>query len=71
MDDLVVFVRIGLYVLAGRLVAGGWLPEELAAEFTSPMMIEAVVGVLSGLGVGSWYWFSKARKSLIGANQTS
>lgn len=62
--ELVVFVRIGLYVLAGRAVAGGWLPPELQSEVVSPAMVEAVTGVVLGAGAVVWYWVSKARAAL-------
>ena len=65
-DELIVFVRIALYVLAGRLAAGGWMPEEAAAMLASPEAVEAVTGVLLGTGALFWYHMSKARKALRG-----
>lgn len=64
MDDLIVFVRIGLYIAAGRLVSGGWLPEDVAPLFTSPQMVETVTGIVLGGATLAWYWLSKARKAL-------
>lgn len=63
--ELTVFVRISLYMLAGRLVAGGWLPAEAANYITyDPAFIEAVTGLLVGAVALFWYWLSQARKAL-------
>jgi hypothetical protein len=61
---LLVYVRIALYVIAGRLVAGGWLPPELVPEFVSPVVVEMVAGVLVAGVALVWYWFSRARAVL-------
>lgn len=66
MDELTVFVRIALYMVAGRLVAGGWLPHEVANEFTNPAVVEMLTGAMVGLGALIWYWLSKARRALRG-----
>lgn len=63
-DELTVILRIALYIVAGRLVAGGWLPEDVAAQLTSPEFVEAVVGIVTGSAVFAWYMFSKARRAL-------
>lgn len=63
-DELIVFVRIGLYMIAGRLVAGGWLPPELQTELVSPGVVEAVTGLILAAGALVWYWVSKARAAL-------
>lgn len=65
-DEVIVFVRIGLYIAAGRLVAGGWLPQDVSALLTSPETVEAVTGLILGAGVLAWYLVSKARKALRG-----
>ena len=62
---LVVYVRIALYVIAGRLVAGGWLPPELVPDFVSPVVVEMVAGALVAGVALVWYWFSRARAALI------
>ena len=64
MDEAIVFVRIALYMIAGRLVAGGWLPQDVADQITRPAMVEALTGALIGLGALAWYWASKARRAL-------
>lgn len=61
---LLVYVRIALYVLAGRLVAGGWLPPELVPDFASPVVVEMIAGgLVAGLAL-LWYWLSAARAAL-------
>lgn len=62
--ELVVFVRIALYALAGWLVAGGWLPDDMKSQLTDPAAVEAVSGVLVALAALVWYWVSKARQAL-------
>lgn len=64
-DEMMVFVRIGLYALAGRLTAGGWLPDDIAEMVKSPAAVEAVTGVMLAVGALVWYWFSKARAALV------
>lgn len=63
-DELVVFARIGLYMISGRAVAGGWMPADLVPEFASPATAEAAVGIVIGLGTFLWYLASKARSTL-------
>ncbi len=63
-SELVVLVRIGLYIVAGKAMAGGWLPPELHPEIVAPHTIEAVTGALIALGAFLWYWFSQARAAL-------
>ena len=65
-DELIVLVRIGLFILAGRGVAGGWLPDDVAAQLTDPAVVELVAGALLGLVSLIWYWQSRARKALRG-----
>jgi hypothetical protein len=64
-DEGTVLVRIMLWIVLGRLVAGGWLPEDVAAQFTSPAVIEAATSVVFGALLGIWYWLSKARQALL------
>lgn len=64
LDDLTVFVRIGLWILAGKLISGGWLPEDVAHLVKSPEMVEAITGLLIGGITAVWYWFSKSHKAL-------
>ncbi len=64
-DEMMVFVRIGLYAASGYLVRGGWLPDDIAEMVKSPAAVEAVTGALLGLGTLVWYWFSKARAALV------
>ena len=63
-EELVVFVRIGLYALAGRLPAGGWLPTDVADMLAAPGVAEAAVGLGVGAITFAWYWFSRARAAL-------
>ncbi len=65
-SELIVFVRIGLYMLAGRLSSGGWLPQEVADMITSPDAVEAATGVIIGGLTFAWYLASEARKKLKG-----
>ncbi|MCU0909781.1 MAG: hypothetical protein MUE98_00105 [Rhodobacteraceae bacterium] len=65
-DELIVMVRIGLYVLAGRLAAGGWLPPGADAHLTSPEAVETVVALIVGAGALLWYLGSRARAALKG-----
>ena len=69
MGELTVFVRIGLYMIAGALVQGGWLPSWAQTELVSPAVVEAVAGVLVAFGAMVWYWVSQARKALLDAVQ--
>ena len=66
-DEIAVFVRIALYAIAGRLSAGGWLPADVAAMLPTPEVVEAVTGVVIGLGTLAWYHVSKARAALVAA----
>lgn len=66
-DDLIVFVRIGLYMLSGRAVAGGWLPPEMVPEVVNPKTAEAAIGIIIGAGTTVWYLASKARAALLQA----
>lgn len=65
--ELAVFVRIALYAVAGRLTAGGWLPEDVAAMLPAPDVVQAVTGLLVGVVTFAFYWVSQARKALRGA----
>jgi len=62
--ELTVFVRIGLYMLAGALVQGGWLPATMQTELVSPAVVEAVTGLVVAAAALVWYWVSKARSAL-------
>ena len=64
-DELMPIIRIGLYAVAGRLSAGGWLPADAAAMIPSPEIVEIVAGVIMGVATFTWYWASKARAALI------
>lgn len=63
-DELIVFVRIGLYAIAGAAARGGWLPPELQSEIISPAAVEAVTGTIIGAGTFMWYLASRARAAL-------
>ena len=63
-DELAPIIRIGLYAIAGRLSAGGWLPEDVAAMIPAPEMVEVATGVVIGAVTFAAYWFSKARAAL-------
>ena len=63
-DELVVFIRIGLFVLSGYLGSQGWLPEEAKLLLVSPEAVEAATGILLGAVTLIWYIYSKARKAL-------
>ncbi|MCT4559726.1 MAG: hypothetical protein N4A61_16900 [Pelagimonas sp.] len=67
VGTVVVFVRIALYMIAGRLVAGGWLPADLASHVTDPAVVALVAGALIGLASLAWYGMSRARRALRGA----
>lgn len=41
-----VFVRVVLYIIAGRLSAGGWLPHDAPIMFTDPALVEALSGIV-------------------------
>lgn len=62
---LEVYVRIGLYVFAGRLIAGDWIPADLKPYLVSPEMVEATTGYIVAGATLIWYHFSQARKALI------
>lgn len=63
-DELAPIVRIGLYAIAGRLSAGGWLPPDVAAMIPAPEIVEIVSGAIIGAATFAWYWVSKARAAL-------
>jgi len=63
-DQLIVFVRIGLYLLVGMAARGGWLPDDVAELVKSPAAVEAITTALLGADVAVWYWFSKSRSVL-------
>jgi hypothetical protein len=65
--ELAVFVRIALYIIAGRVTAGGWLPADLQPELVSPAVIEAVTGLIIAGGTVLWYRVSQARAALLKA----
>lgn len=67
-DELIVFVRIALYIASGWLTKGGWLPSSAADQLTSPEAVELVTGLILGAGAVSWYLISKARKALRGVS---
>ena len=66
-NELAPIIRIGLYAIAGRLSAGGWLPADVAGMIPSPEVVEAVTGIVLGAGTFLWYWASQARAALKGA----
>lgn len=63
-QELTVFIRIGLYILIGRMIAGGILPVEVQGQVNNPHMVEMMVTGVVALVTGLWYWFSAARKAL-------
>ncbi len=63
-DELAPIIRIGLYAVAGRLSAGGWLPPEVAAMIPSPDIVQIATGAVVGAATFAWYWVSKARAAL-------
>lgn len=63
-DELAPIIRIGLYAVAGRLSAGGWLPPDVAAMIPAPEIVEIVSGAIIGAATFAWYWVSKARAAL-------
>ena len=51
MDDLTVFVRIVLFVVAGNLMSGGLLPSWLAdLLYLNPQIADMIVGGLVAAG---------------------
>jgi hypothetical protein len=65
-SEMVVLVRIALYIISGRLAAGGWLPQDIAAQLGDPAVAEAITGVVLGGFTLIWYKLSAARKALQG-----
>lgn len=65
-DELIVFVRICLWVLGGLAARGGWLPADAEHVLTDPAVVETVTAALIWAGAGLWYWRSKARRALRG-----
>ena len=63
-QELAPLARIALYVIAGRLTAGGWLPPDMQPELVSPAMVEAMIGLVVFAITYVWYWFSQARTAL-------
>lgn len=57
-NDITVIIRILLYVAAGRLTAGGWLPAGIADD---PALIEAVTGVVIGSATLGWWKLAQWR----------
>ena len=56
---MAVIIRIVLYIIAGRLAAGGWLPQDVADVVSSDPefigLIEAAVSsAIAGLTVTWW-----------------
>jgi len=62
---LTVYVRIALYILAGRLMAGGWIPEDVKLMLVSPEMVETTTGILLGAITIAWYHYSRARNAIV------
>lgn len=62
--EIMVFVRIGLYIIAGKALSGGWLPAEAAEYIKSPEVVEVVTGLVIAAGTVGWYWKSKAHAAL-------
>ena len=63
-SELIVFVHIALYVIAGWLARGGWLPDDMQSQFVDPATVEAIAGILAAGGTVAWYWVSRARQAL-------
>ena len=42
ITTVAIIVRISLYVVAGVLMRGGWLPSDAAIIFTDPALVELV-----------------------------
>jgi hypothetical protein len=60
------FVRYGLMILAGWLVRGGWMPEDVARDMAvDPLVLEAVSGAIVALGALAWYLYSAGRKAIL------
>lgn len=62
---LTVYVRIGLYLLSGRLMAGGWIPEDVKPMLVSPEMVETTTGFIVAGVTLAWYHYSQARDAII------
>jgi hypothetical protein len=70
-DELVVIVRIALYLLAGVVGRGGWLPPHIAEMFAAdPAMVELATGAVMFIATFAAYWYSKARKALLNEKDT-
>lgn len=63
-QELAPLARIALYIVSGRLAAGGWLPPEAQNELLSPAMTELVAGAAVAAVALFWYYFSQARAAL-------
>lgn len=44
--NITVIVRVLLYVLAGVLMRGGWLPHDATIVFTDPAVVEIAAGAV-------------------------
>ena len=62
---LAVYIRIGLYLLSGRLLAGNWIPEDVKPMLVSPEMVEATTGYVVAGTTLVWYHFSQAHRALV------
>ena len=55
--------RIILRVLSGYLMAGGWIPEDMAAEISADpdvlQVVQAGVGGTVWAATETWYWLAK------------
>lgn len=60
---MTVVIRIILYIIAGYLLRGGWIPEDVAEQISNNeelvLLLEAGVGVVVTAGTVLWWRLAK------------
>lgn len=60
---MTVVIRIILYIVAGYLLRGGWIPEDVAEQISNNeelvLLLEAGVGVVVTAGTVLWWRLAK------------
>ncbi|MDP0925726.1 hypothetical protein Q0601_00930 [Paracoccus onubensis] len=60
--NITVIVRVLLYVIAGVLMRGGWLPGDATIVFTDPAVVELVAGAVLAVLTGVFTVKHEGRK---------